>query len=174
MVVNFHLLSFAGCDLVAVLLFVGYEDVPRMFSPISRVRSEVAAPGMRDIPKVGIPSFNLVPAVPSSAHSRTPLSSGDLAGTPSPLTTLTFDLPETSIVDQSKAGDEGLHTAPSGPVSTILLLDFNSSRGSDLPEVGVGFEIQLDALPSSRVVCDLPIGNSAFFRAAQCAWGCYR
>ncbi|KAB1202731.1 hypothetical protein CJ030_MR8G002231 [Morella rubra] len=102
----------------------GYEDVLRIFSLISRVRSKVATPEVRDIPKVGIPSFSLVPAGPSSVCSRTPLSLGDLAGTPSPLTTPTFDLLETPIVDQ--VGDKG-HIAPRALRVSILLSDFSSS-----------------------------------------------
>lgn len=61
---DFHPLSFAGCDLVVVLLIVGSEGVPRMFSPISGVRIEVTDPEVRDIPEVGIHSFSLYQWVP--------------------------------------------------------------------------------------------------------------
>lgn len=108
LVVGFHSCSFAGCDFVAVFLFVGFEDAHHMFSPIFGVLTEVADPEVRDIPKVGIPSLSLV-------HGGTLLSSRDLVGTPSPLTTPTSDLPKSPIEDYSKTGDEGLPNAPSSP-----------------------------------------------------------
>ncbi|KAB1215423.1 hypothetical protein CJ030_MR4G010566 [Morella rubra] len=115
----------------------GFKGIPRMFRPISGVRTEVTNPEVRDIPKVGIHSFNLVPVGPSSVHGGTPLSIGDLVGTLSLFPTPTFDLPETLVADYLETCDKGLLDASSSPQTMVVLSNSSSSCESDLLEAEV-------------------------------------
>lgn len=83
-------------------LFIGSEDVPCMFSPISRVCTEVVDPEVWDIPEVVVPSFSLVRTDAPPVLGGTSLSPGGFVGTPSSVTTPTSDLPETPITDHSR------------------------------------------------------------------------
>lgn len=96
-------------------LFTSSKNVPCIFSPISRVRTEVAALEVREIYEVGAPPFSLVSADPASVLGGPFLSSWILRETPSRVTTLTLDLPETPIADRSKTGDEDRPNASSDP-----------------------------------------------------------
>lgn len=64
---------------------------------------------------------------PSSVHGGTPLSIGDLVGTPSLFPTPTFDLPETPIADYLETCDKGLPDASSSPQTMLVLSNSNSS-----------------------------------------------
>lgn len=133
-------------------LFTGSRDVPFMFSPIFRVRTEATDPKVRDIPELWSLFSVSYRRIPPPVLGGPSLSSRGLVGTPSPVTTSTSDLPETPIADHLKAGDEDMRNAPSGPQNTVVLLDSSYSHGPNLAEVGVDPKTSPKVLPSPRVL----------------------
>lgn len=115
-------------------LFTGSEEVPRMFSHIFGVRTEVTVPQVRDIRKVRTPPSNLVLEDPSSILGGPFLSPGVLKETPNPLNTPTSNLSKTRIADRLEAWD------------TVLPCNSNSSCKLDLPKARIGLKVQLDVL----------------------------
>lgn len=123
-----------------------------MFSPIF----EVVDPKVKDILKVQIPSFNLVPAGLSYARSEASLPFEDLVRTSSPPVMAASDFPGTPIVAYSKVGDEGLPSTPLGPTNTVVLLDSSSLHGSNLHVATANSGVRSKMLPSLGV---LPVAS---------------
>lgn len=133
-------------------LFIGSEDVPCMFSPISKVHTEVGDPEVWDIPEVVVPSFSLVPTDAPHVLGGTSLSPGGLVGTPSSVTIPTSDLPETPITDHSRLVMRICLTLLRAPGMQLFYQTPVLHMGQICLRLGVDLETHLGVLPSLGVL----------------------
>ncbi|KAB1199059.1 hypothetical protein CJ030_MR0G027771 [Morella rubra] len=127
----------------------GSEDIPHVFSPISRVHMEIPVPAVKEIREIQTSSFSISLAAPSVRGES--LSS---PGAYNPIATSTLDLPGTLTADGLETDEKDRPTASSGLQNLILLFDF-ASGGSDLPKIGGSLEVQSDMILSSGALSSI-------------------